>query len=109
AAHPGAETEVFPHLGPREPDPGGAKGRPGVVTYTATRWGALLDPRLTPPNEPTPRGSDCYRFALTHPDVDVTLCGAKTREELEEALDALHRGPMSADELAWMKRVGAVV
>ncbi|XXT24231.1 hypothetical protein WME94_22070 [Sorangium sp. So ce429] len=110
AAHPGAETEVFPHLDPGPTAPGdGARPRPGVVAYTATRWGALLDPRLIPPGEPPPRGSDCYRFALTHPDVDVALCGAKTTDEVREALEALARGPMDAEELAWMKRVGAAV
>ena len=106
AAHPGAETEVFPHLAAREKGP---SARPGVVSYTATRWGGLLNPALLPKDEPPPRGSDCYRFALTHPDVDLTLCGPKDRVELEEALTALDRGPMSADELAWMKRVGKVV
>jgi aryl-alcohol dehydrogenase-like predicted oxidoreductase len=97
AAHPGAEQDVFPHL---------AAPRPGVVAYTATRWGQLLDPRHTPPGEPTPRGSDCYRFALTHPAVDVCLAGPKDTAELDEALAALDRGPMDPDELAWMKRVG---
>jgi aryl-alcohol dehydrogenase-like predicted oxidoreductase len=106
AAHPGAETEVFPHLAPREKGP---SARPGVVAYTATRWGGLLNPALLPKDEPAPRGSDCYRFALTHPDVDVVLCGPKDRAELDEALTALGRGPMDPDELAWMKRVGKVV
>lgn len=106
AAHPGAETEVFPHLAPRDQGP---STRPGVVSYTATRWGGLLNPSLVPQDEPAPRASDCYRFALTHPDVDVTLCGPKDRGELDEAFAALDRGPMSAEELAWMKRVGKVV
>lgn len=106
AAHPGAETEVFPHLAPRDQGP---SARPGVVSYTATRWGGLLNPGLLPEDEPAPRGSDCYRFALTHPDVDVVLCGPKDRGELDEALHALDRGPMTPDELAWMKRVGKVV
>jgi aryl-alcohol dehydrogenase-like predicted oxidoreductase len=100
AAHPGAETEVFPKL----PAP-----RPGVVAYTATRWGGLVDPRLVPPGEPRPRGSDCYRFALAHPSVDLVLAGPKDAAELDEALAALDRGPMDADEIAWMKRVGAAV
>ena len=100
AAHPGAEREVFPVLG----DP-----KPGVVSYTATRWGALLDPKHTPAGEPVPRGSDCYRFALTNPSVDVCLTGANNAAQLDEALAALDRGPMTADELAWMKRVGASV
>jgi aryl-alcohol dehydrogenase-like predicted oxidoreductase len=100
AAHPGAEEDVFPHL--REP-------RPGVVAYTATRWGGLVDPRLTPAGERTPRGSDCYRFALSNPDVNLVLAGPAGPEELDEALAALDRGPMPAGELAWMRRVGAGV
>ncbi|NUP09997.1 MAG: hypothetical protein HOW73_28445 [Polyangiaceae bacterium] len=103
AAHPGAESDVFPLLGEDR------AGRPGVVTYTATRWGALLDPQLLPRDERRPRPSDCYRFALSHPDANVTLCGAKNRDQLDEALSAIERGPMQAEELAWMKRVGAAV
>jgi predicted aldo/keto reductase-like oxidoreductase len=80
-----------------------------MVAYTATRWGQLPDPKKTPPGETTPRGSDCYRFALSHPAVDVVLCGPKNAEELEEGMAALDRGPMNDDELAWMKRVGAHV
>lgn len=100
AAHPGAEKEVFPVLG---------SPAPGVVAYTATRWGALLNPRLVPPGERVPRASDCYRFALSHPSVDVCLSGPKNGAELDEAMSALDRGPMSEEELAWMKRVGAHV
>lgn len=99
AAHRGAEQEVFPAVEAVTP-------RPGVVAYTATRWGGLLDRRLVPPHEPMPSGSDCYRFALTHPSVDVVLCGPKDGAELDEAMRALDRGPLDADELAWMHRVG---
>jgi aryl-alcohol dehydrogenase-like predicted oxidoreductase len=104
AGHPGAETEVFPSLPPRE---GGR--RPGVVAYTATRWGTLLDPRLVPAGEATPRASDCYRFALSHPDVDVALCGPKDRAELDEVLSALDRGALAPDEREWLLRVGREV
>jgi predicted aldo/keto reductase-like oxidoreductase len=83
--------------------------RVGVVAYTATRWGQILDPKRTPKGEATPRASDCYRFALTNDHVDVCTIGPKNGEELDEALTARDRGPMSADELAWMKRVGAAV
>jgi aryl-alcohol dehydrogenase-like predicted oxidoreductase len=98
AAHPGAERDVFPQL----PEP-----RPGIVAYTATCWGWLLDRRRVPEGEPVPRASDCYRFALTHPAVDHCLSGPRNGAELDEALAALDRGPMDEDELAWMKRVGA--
>lgn len=100
AAHPGAEEDVFPHL----PTP-----RPGVIAYTATRWGDLLNPALVPDGEPVPRASDCYRFALTNPSVDVCLCGPANRAQVDEGMAALDRGPMDADEIAWMKRVGAAV
>jgi aryl-alcohol dehydrogenase-like predicted oxidoreductase len=100
AAHPGAETEVLPHA-----RPDGA----GVVAYTATRWGHLVNPRYTPAGEATPRASDCYRFSLTHPKVQVCLAGPADSEQLDEALAALDRGAMDAGELAWMKRVGVAV
>ncbi|HEX7480114.1 MAG TPA: aldo/keto reductase [Polyangiales bacterium] len=100
AAHPGAEHEVFPRLGPQPP---------AVIAYTATRWGDLLNPALTPQGEVTPRASDCYRFVLSNPNVQVCITGPKNRGELDEALAALDRGPMSEDELSWMRRVGAEV
>jgi aryl-alcohol dehydrogenase-like predicted oxidoreductase len=104
AAHPGADTDVFPALEGKTP-----MQRPGVIAYTATRWGNLLDPKLMPPGEQAPRGSDCYRFALSSPHVDLCIAGPKNTEELDEALLAHERGPMTDDELAWMKRVGAHV
>jgi len=100
AAHPGAEREVFPHLATR---------RPATVSFTATRWGTLLDRRYVPAGEETPRPSDCYRFALTSPHIDVCLAAPKDAAQLDEALVALDRGPMDAEELAWMRRVGAGV
>jgi aryl-alcohol dehydrogenase-like predicted oxidoreductase len=103
AAHPGAEREVFPLL---SEDPA---TRPGVLAFTATRWGTLLDPALMPNEEPLPRASDCYRFALSVPCVDTVITGPKNGAELDEAIEAMKRGPMTADELAWMKRVGVAV
>lgn len=100
AAHAGAEREVFPKLG---------ENPPGVVAYTATRWGMLVDPSKMPEGERTPRASDCYRFALTNPAVDAVWTGPRDRAELDEALAALERGPLTEEEAAWMRRVGAHV
>ena len=99
AAHRGAEREVFPYVA-ASTDP------PGVCAYTATRWGALLDPGMVPDGEAVPRASDCYRFALADPRVSMCLSGPKDASELDEAMAALDRGPMDEDELAWMRRVG---
>jgi len=99
AAHRGAELEVLPRL------PGGDE-RPGICAYTATRWGTLLDPRRMPAGERTPRASDCYRFCLSQPGIDMTLCGPASVDHVLEALAALEAGPLSQDDLAWMRRVG---
>ncbi len=99
AAHPGAERDIFPHL---------AKRKPSVVAYTATDWRRLLKaPRGWKGKVPT--AGDCYRFCLTSPHVDVTLCGPSSVAQLDENLRALERGAMEAEELAWMKEFGAAV
>jgi aryl-alcohol dehydrogenase-like predicted oxidoreductase len=104
AVHRGAEREIFPSL-----DGLSEEKRPGIITYTSTRWGHLLDPKRTPPGEKTPRGSDCYRFALTHPHVDVAMSGPSDAEQMREALRTIERGPMDDDEIDWMHRVGDAI
>jgi aryl-alcohol dehydrogenase-like predicted oxidoreductase len=102
AAHRGAEREVFPAL-PAPPE------RPGICAYTATRWGTLLDPKRTPPGGPVPSAAECYRFCLSHPAVDMVLCGPADTEQVRVACKALAAGPLSEDELTWMRRVGDFV
>ena len=101
AVHPRAEQDVFAHLP--------AEGGPGVTTYTTTCWGQLLAPELMPPGEPVPRASDCYRFALSNPHVHLCMCGPADDAQMDEAIAALDRGPMSDDELARMRRVGQYI
>jgi aryl-alcohol dehydrogenase-like predicted oxidoreductase len=98
AAHRGAENDILPFV--RIPN------RPGTVSYTATRWGSLLNPRKVPKGERIPRASDCYRFVLSRPGIDICLTGPKNEEQMREALAALDRGPMTEEELDWMRRVG---
>lgn len=99
AAHRGAEREVFPYLRDVEK-------RPGVISYTATRWGYLVDPQYTPKGLKTPTASDCYRFALTNPNVDLCLSGPASEEEMRDNLKALEQGPLSSEEMSWMSLVG---
>jgi len=100
AAHRGAEKEAF-HYVERQGEP-----RAGVVCYTATRWGTLVDPRYTPQGLRTPTAVDCYRFVLTNPIVDVCLTGPSNQEQMEANLKALELGPMSEEEMQWMRKVG---
>ena len=98
AVHRGAEQDVFPFLP--------AENAPGLISYTATRWGHLLDPTKMPPGEAPPAARDCYRFALSHPAVSMVLCGPASRDEMQEAIRALDAGPLAPDEMARMRRIG---
>lgn len=101
AVHRGAEHDVFPFLPAERP--------PGVIAYTATRWGHLLDPKKMPPGEEPARARDCYRFALSHPAVSLVLCGPANREQMQEALTALDAGPLAPEERDRMCRIGDYV
>jgi aryl-alcohol dehydrogenase-like predicted oxidoreductase len=101
AEHRGAERDVFPRL----PE----SNRPGIVSFTATSWGRLLDRKRAPQGEPVPTAADCYRFVLSNPAVDVCLTGPSNREHVMQSLEALDRGPMPPEEIAWMGRVGDAV
>ena len=98
AVHRGAERDVFPFLPSERP--------PGVIAYTATRWGHLLDTAKMPEVEPPASASDCYRFALSHPAVDVVLCGPADRAQMQEALRTLELGPLDDKAMDRMRRIG---
>ena len=99
AAHPGAEQEIFPHLDRRGP---------AIVAYTATSWRKLLRPPRTWKGRAATAG-DCYRFCLTSPHVDLVLTGPRDAAELRENLAAIDEGPLSTEEIAFMREFGAAV
>jgi predicted aldo/keto reductase-like oxidoreductase len=98
AAHRGAEKEVFDGLS--------QSGGPGIVSFTSTRWGSLLNPANMPPGESPPPAADCYRFVLSHPHVHVAVCGPNSMKQFTEDLTALELGPMSEEEMQRMRRIG---
>lgn len=98
AAHRGAEEDIFSKIE--------AQNRPGMVTYTATRWGDLLNSKRMPPDEQPMTSTDCYRFALSNPAVDVCMTGPKTTDHMREALNALELGPLSEEETNRIHKIG---
>ena len=100
AAHRGAEEEVFQDL---------PSNRPGITTYTATRWGKLLKAKKMPPGDAPMTAAECYRFALTHPSVDLCIAGPRTEEQMLEGLAALAQGPLDLQEMERAKRIGDFV
>ncbi len=99
AAHRGAEAEILAHLPP-------GQNRPGVISYTATRWRRLLKAAkgLGPMTAP-----ECYRFTLEAPQIDVTLCGGSTYEELQSDAEGVLAGPLAPERLAAVKAFGDTV
>jgi predicted aldo/keto reductase-like oxidoreductase len=98
AAHRDAEKETFPFMQ--------GDNKPGIVSYTATRWGKLLNPRKMPPGEPPLSVTDCYRFVLSNPCVDICLSGPKNSKQMREALPSLELGPMDESELMRVRKIG---
>jgi predicted aldo/keto reductase-like oxidoreductase len=98
AVHRGAETETFPFLK--------GEDRPGIVNFTGTAWGKLLNPKKMPSGEKPVTAGECYRFVLSNPAVDVCMTGPRTVEEMRENLAVLQQGPMTDEELARMRRIG---
>lgn len=101
AAHRGAETETFPYL----KEEGGA----GIVSFTATAWRKLINPKKMPPGETPLTALDCYRFVLSNPLVDICMTGAKNIQQMRENLTVYDKGPMTSEELDRLRRIGNYV
>lgn len=101
AAHRGAEREIFPSLAPHNP---------GIISYTATRWTALLRRPGTWPREGRlPTAGECYRFVLSDPHVHVALTAPRSERELQENIAAVRQGPLAPEDLAFMREFGDAV
>jgi aryl-alcohol dehydrogenase-like predicted oxidoreductase len=98
AAHRGAEREIFDKL-IEHPSP-------AIVSYTATRWGQLLNAKKMPTGEKPLLASDCYRFVLSNPAVNVCMCGPKDTSQMREALRSLELGPLDAENLERVRTIG---
>jgi aryl-alcohol dehydrogenase-like predicted oxidoreductase len=101
AAHRGAEQDIFPHL---------ALHNPIVINHTATRWTYLLRrPRGWPKDGRVPTAGMCYRFVLSNPNVHVCLTAPGNVRQLEENLAAMREGPLSEEDLQFMREFGDAV
>jgi predicted aldo/keto reductase-like oxidoreductase len=101
AAHRGAEREVFPPLEAL------GERRPGIISYTATRWGMLLRPLPDFPKAMS--GPECYRFVLGYPLVDATWCAPGTLEELKQDILGILEGPLEPERAEEVRRFGDAV
>jgi len=101
AAHRGAEHDIFPHL---------AAYNPGVVSYTATRWGYLIRRnKKWPKDRPIPTPGLCYRFVLSNPHVHVCMTAPANARQFEENIAEVRKGPLNEEELSFIKKYGDLV
>ena len=101
AAHRGAERDIFPHL---------AAHNPGVISYTATRWTALLRrPKSYPKDARIPTAGECYRFVLSNPHVHAVLTAPRNERELRENIAAVQDGPLDEEDMRFMREFGDAV
>jgi predicted aldo/keto reductase-like oxidoreductase len=98
AVNSGAESDLFPHIS--------GENQPGLVSFTATAVRKLLKARKMPPGEQPLTAPDCYRFALSHPSVDVCMTGASTLDEMRQNLTTLDLGPLDDEQMARVRRIG---
>lgn len=102
-AHTGAEQDIVPFLeGNKEHDP-------GIVVFNTAHCGGLFFPM--PPqgyvrDRYIPSFADCYRFALSNSWVDLVLAGLSNRQQIDMALEALEKGPLSEQECASLRDYG---
>lgn len=101
AAHRESEIEVFSQL---------QNPKPEIITFNATHWGRLLKP---PPGWPkgkeVPTAVGCYQFVLSNPNVDACLMRPRNRDELDQNLSTLSRGPLSPIEQEKIREFGDAV
>jgi len=93
ASHPGARQEVYPHLALRH----------RTLVYGFTSTDGFVAPRRVRQLGLTgefwrPAITDCYRFALTPPQVNGVLCSLSTAREVAALCRALEHGPLDAEE-----------
>jgi predicted aldo/keto reductase-like oxidoreductase len=79
-----------------------------VVAFTCTRWGSLLKGHPDWQQE-VPRAADCYRYALQHPAVRLTLTAPQTLTQLQENLRVLQAPQLSPNEAALWQEYGTLV
>ena len=98
-AHRRAADSVFPAAH--------AAGIP-VVAFTATRWQTLLNGHPAW-SGPVPSASDCYRYCLTAPAVQVVLSSPTTPAQVRENLVVLERNGLEPDSVAAWEAYGDLV
>lgn len=101
-AHRTAQSEVFPHLDPQDPQ------RPGIVTFKSAGMHNFLPdaPAGLPKGCWRPSVPDLYRYSLTQNCVDVCLTGPTKREHIDVAIAGVQQGKLTPAEIDYLNIYG---
>lgn len=96
-SHPGARTEVFPHVKSR------AEGRRALLyNFNSTQSWITDEDHYAAigvgADNWRPHATDYYRFALTEPALDGLLCGLPSAGSVRDLADAVARGPLDEED-----------
>ncbi len=84
---------------------------PGIVAFN-TAHNKLQSFTNPPSHYPKdlyiPSVPDLYRFALSNPWVDVVLTGVSTRQQIDQALDAMEQGPLGQEDYEFLREYGSI-
>lgn len=102
--HPGARTDVFPHLTTRD------AGRKTLLFNFKSTDGFLEEAEYAKHGIADdfwrPHQTDYYRFVLTTPVVDGILCALPHVAAVGELVDALAKGPLDEDDHQYLLDLG---
>jgi hypothetical protein len=101
-AHPGAESDLFPHIANRRALLYNFKNTMGFVSPKRCEELAL-DKELW-----RPQITDYYRFALTPPEVDGVLLALEEPAQVTALAQTLERGPLEEDEREYLRCLSAL-
>ena len=106
-AHPGARTDLFPHVKPR------GDGRRCLLYNFTNTYGHLADHEYAPLGVPDdlwrPHPTDYYRFALSEPALDGILCAPATPGQVRDLADALAKGPLDDEDRQYLLSLGELL
>lgn len=101
ALHPGAETDLFPHLDPTSPTRLFNFGNT-IGHFDDEAWGHLGDGA----GAWRPTHGDYYRMVLSRPELQGMLCAPGRPKELLDLREALEAGPLPPDQTDEIFRLG---
>ena len=101
--HPGARNDLYPYMHPKRASLN--YNFKSMLSWVPREH--LVELGFTDQHW-IPDPGDCYRFALTRPEVDGILCSPGSPAQVKDLVAALAKGPLTAEEEQYMVWLSSV-